>query len=397
MEIPQKNLTFQEEQEKNRTTRRRFIARTVELAATIPLIGLIFKNYQENRDYYGLDIKKALTIENNPVVEQFSKMPDSLGSALQELCDAYHSAYYKMKTRLVPSVGAKGRVHMHLQTYYVWEEPRDIPSHNVVYRWRDEHDSFAEKSKKLVNRPAIAIPSFDQVRVEKRQVDKASQVAIATGVYGTGIGALLGYEETIAYFKDNGDPSSSFSDKVARTNTPQQITRRSFFKVGASLLGAYVANLVEDENKRENKEGKKTLESRITQLQSEIDVSPKQAFERYFETNPDNVINHVDSYIRNSRDVLSHNINYERIRTAFMNVTKTGEVYHEALTELFNNGVPQELATATTQRYITEQLEDLASQKKNVAISGIFLEGLAIAGTMAAILVPAEIINKKLK
>ena len=46
---------------------------------------------------------------------------------------------------------------------------------------------------------------------------------------------------------------------------------------------------------------------------------------------------------------------------------------------------------------VTKKLNEISTGQRIHASSGILLEGLAVGGTMAAILIPAEIISSRLK
>src|SRR3989344_3398216 len=118
-------------------TRRGSIAKIAELASTIPLIRLLINNFFKSRIYYELNFSYATLHKQPTVVSDFYASQSTLQEILEELWNAYEDAYYKMHTRLVPYIDAKGNPGVHTQTYWEWEEPHNVPRHEEIKRWRD--------------------------------------------------------------------------------------------------------------------------------------------------------------------------------------------------------------------------------------------------------------------
>ena len=62
----------------------------------------------------------------------------------------------------------------------------------------------------------------------------------------------------------------------------------------------------------------------------------------------------------------------------------------------FSEGVPEELGVQANNAIITENIVAVSNEQGSISSQGILKEGFAVGATLAAILVPAEIINSKL-
>ena len=205
------------------------------------------------------------------------------------------------------------------------------------------------------------------------------------------------YEEAIAAIKYKNYSLMPLTEQLARVNTKKQITRRHFFKPFAALVEAFVANKIENLNTKRNEEGKKALENEIAYLSKVAQESPNSAFGRYFGLSHTGLIARVEGQFDVSYNSLQNLVTNQRVGEAFMSVCDNGRAYLKSLKGYFADGVPEDLGRAATQALIKERIHSLSSKENARSLGGILLEGAAIAGTMALVLTPAELINSKFK
>ena len=374
-------------------SRRDFLARGVELASTLPLAGLLVYNFLDSRSYYVVNSDKAVAIEK-PAAIGFCSLGNEFAASLENLCRAYKDEYYVTTVEPSTCINADGEAEFCLETTSDWEEPNNVPDHSVVFGWRDQQKKFQEGCLYLSSKPIVDGSRMDQITVDKKHTSKWFQRLSSAGVFGTEIALLLGYEEIGAHFSYNGY-RISLSEKVHNINTESQIRRRSFFKVSAALAGAGAAYALSQHNQRKAIEGKNELEAEIKTLLGQVNVSNSESFRRYFHTTPEKLITNTTNYANKSKEIIGNNIASSKVTAAFHNVVSAGEKYFKELERFFKTGVPNELATLTTYGHITRKLDGSSSQNKLNTSLGLVLEGLAVGGTMAAILIPAEYINSK--
>lgn len=364
--------------------RRRFLARVVELASTLPLAGILVSNFLKSRDYYESNSSKAKLDEKSDVISPFCNMQNDFRNSLEQLYKEYKQAYYNSHIEPYPTIDPKGHVQIDMRTVWRWEEPRNVPDHRVISSWRDYQYSLFEKNNFLISSPLVDASKVRDIAIEKKQAGKIGQGVLNFGVYGAEIGLLLGYEELLAKARD---------EKVSEMNSDKQITRRSFFKVGAALAGACAAWKVGKYNENKLERGKLKLEKEINEAWDLGDSSAESSFKNYFQIGYKDLINQVRDNAAVSKNTLAENIREERVRDSFQNVAEQAEHYVSKLEEFFSDGVPSDLGFIARCGSITKKLAQISSDEKIYASSGILLEGLAVGGIMAAVLLPAEIIN----
>ena len=62
-----------------KVSRRTFTTKTIELVATLPLIGVVVDNFIKSRIYYEADISKATFVNNKESVKQFANIQEDFG------------------------------------------------------------------------------------------------------------------------------------------------------------------------------------------------------------------------------------------------------------------------------------------------------------------------------
>lgn len=366
-------------------SRRNALARVMELASTLPLVGILWKNTIERRSYYEIDKSGAINVEKIEI-PKFLDMTGSFLSSLENLCKEYYNEYHECHTVTSACPDGKGGVTTCTSTECNWIEPKNVPKHGVVYEWRDEQKELAEKINYLRTKPVINGESLKNIKVVKRQTGKVGQGILNVAMYGSEIALLLGYEEIAAHIQDTS---------VEYMSTPSQITRRSFFKGIAALAGAGAAYKLGGKNKEKNEKGKDQLEKEVLTLPSMVKISNDGAFLRYFESKPEQIIKNIENYVQVSKETLGKNVRNGNVRNAFENVVLAGERAVAELKQYFKEGIPQDLGTLANFGHVTKIVDGLSAEKKSEAWEGMVLEGLALAGVMAAIIGPAEYINSK--
>jgi len=191
---------------------------------------------------------------------------------------------------------------------------------------------------------------------------------------------LLGYEELTG---------------LKKSSSEGQTNGRSLFKIGAAGLGEYIASKIYDYNKDKNELKKNEFNKKINELH--VNLSKDGSFSRYFNDSPSMMMDEVNKVISTSQETLNNGIKSSKVQNRFQKVVEGGSDHIAELRSYFANGVPDNLADFARDGYVTQQLQSLSSSVKNRAYTGIVLEGLAVAGAMAALLVPAELISKKIK
>jgi len=377
--------------------RRRLLAKGIEMAAAMPLIGVLANNFLKSRNYSQVDNSEALVYEKPDTLKQFYNLQHSFRNSLTRLYEEYDQAYYvsHLETRI--STDSKGNMTTTMVTVWDWEEPRNVPNHRVISSWRDYQDQITNKTQFLVSNPLIDINKLDNLRVYDKEANKFGQAVLNIGIYGAGTGLLLGYEEILASLRHPGHFGRNMflSDKVREMNTDKQISRRSFFKVGAAIAGVGVAYKVGKNNQEKLGQGREKLENEIEKSNSFGDVNPDTAFQSYFMATPNSLINKAENCVNTLKSTLLSRVKNKRVRGAFEGVVRQGEQYAQSLRQYFADGVPFELGFISKCAKTTNAIEDISSEQRTGAGCGILLEGLAAGGVMAAILVPAEIINNK--
>lgn len=341
-------------------------------------------NFLKSRDYYESNSSKAKLDEKSDVISPFCNMQNDFRNSLEQLYKGYKRAYYNSHIEPYPTIDPKGHVQIDMRTVWRWEEPRNVPDHRVISSWRDYQYSLFEKNNFLISSPLVDASKVRDIAIEKKQAGKIGQGVLNFGVYGAEIGLLLGYEELLAKARD---------EKVSEMNSDKQITRRSFFKVGAALAGACAAWKVGKYNENKLERGKLKLEKEINEAWDLGDSSAESSFKNYFQIGYKDLINQVIDNAAVSKNTLAEDIREERVRDSFQNVAEQAEHYVSKLEEFFSDGVPSDLGFIARCGSITKKLAQISSDEKIYASSGILLEGLAVGGIMAAVLLPAEIIN----
>ena len=267
--------------EDSQLKRRRFLARGIELASTIPLVGVLASNFNKSRDYYEANNSEAGLEEKTDVIKTFYNMQHGFRDSLVQLFREYNRAYYNSHIEIYTTLDAKGNPTTSTRTVWRWEEPRNVPDHRIIRSWRDNQNQLSDKINFLISSPLVDASKLDNIIIEEKQAGKLGQGILNLGVYGSQIGLLLGYEEILASVGHSGK-GLSFSEKVRKMNTEKQISRRSFFKIGAALAGACVAWKVGKYNDEKLEKGESVLKKEVEVAMSLGDCPSENSFQSYF-------------------------------------------------------------------------------------------------------------------
>lgn len=379
--------------------RRKFFARAVELASTIPLIGLLAKNFVESKSYYGLDLSNAM-LAKSQVVYDFSNAHVNVTEYIDNLWTAYDEEYEEARTETevyyTYDKDGNATPHYRTHTYYVWVEPSNVPSHEKVAAWQTAQHDLADKCNYVKSTKIVDGSKLQDVEIDKKEASKLAQGAISTLMYGGEIALLLGYEELLdldsKWEKVNTRKVPSGMKKEA---VQQKTTRRSFLKVGAALLGGGAAFAVGGFNSNLAEGGKDRLEAKIQDLSESTNVTNEKAFERYFGFTYQQLMTRIESIVNTSDGALNTGVSNDRVRKSFENLSKAGHAYLDYLGRLFSAGVPDDVGKALNYAYVTKQIEQTVASERNVPGLGLLLEGLVVGGVLAAVLIPGEKLNRK--
>jgi hypothetical protein len=178
------------------------MTRTIELAAMLPLGGLVLSNVSNSRAYYEIDTTRARAAESIPVVGRFARLHQNFADTLQRLGRAYEDAYhnshieYRPVTRTHYSTDANGNtrtwttIEMEPHTVWTWDEPSSVPSHHQVFEWSRQVQSLAARAGELEKLPIVDGRKLSDITVEERSVSKAFQGWMSGLIY-TGEAVLL--------------------------------------------------------------------------------------------------------------------------------------------------------------------------------------------------------------
>ncbi len=375
-------------------TRKGFLSRAqakvVELLSTLPLVWLVAGNFRVKRTYYQANPSNALapspSLTPFPTANDIYRNQQSLQTTLAGLYSAYKGAYYKSRLVMIGKI---------ITTQYYWAVPNNLPSRSDIEAWQTQQSNLGTLIANLANSQLIDNKKVRVITVDQKHANKQGQAILASAIYGTEILLLLGYEEIAAHLSYDGYDRISLSEKVELMNTGAQINRRSWFKLGAAAAGLLVADHIYGNTMEKSEQGKSDLEKEIQKMAEINGVSPEKAFALYFGQTPKEMISTVEDYKRTSQAALATVISDSGVKSAFESTARASDLYSRYLQRLFGKGVPQDLVTAAKCGYVTRQLQNLSYKQKTNTWKGLIIEGLAVAGTMAAIIVPAELINQK--
>ncbi len=405
-EFQEPKRALSREEQESRGNRRRFISRTLELCSTIPLGFVLASNFQKNRTYYDLDSSDAGVTKHPDVVRQFYSMQQGFQNSIKNLDSKYENAYHKSRVETYQetesyterdgdNVVTKERQVSKERTVWYWDEEYGIPDHNEVNDWKNSQDRLSKKADSLVSDQLIDVTRIENIGIEEKQAGKISQGVLNVSVYAPQVYLLLRYEEILARQKYTGRERKSVSEKVREVYSDKQTRRRSFLKIGAALAGACVAGKLGKYNDEKLKQGKSDLEKEIDDATVLTDVSPGEAFRGHFGDSYQLLIRRVEEEIGVARKTLREGVRNKKVNQAFRQVVSSGTQYVQNLREMFKKGVPEELSFIAQCASVTSKLNSASTKQVTYANLGILGEGLAVGGTMAAILVSSEILNHK--
>lgn len=378
--------------------RRSFLARTVEGLSAVPLIYLIYQNFANRTSYHQIDDSNARV---SPVIgttaSEFISANGMVNDSLANLYNQFRGAYHKRHTRIVMvpvSNGKKTRMQPRTQVYYKWEEPANLPNHNTVEEWTSSQRTLSDKVKALERDSVIGLQNIDGLRVTRERTGVASDGLVSLAIYSPQIAALLLYEEAIAKIRHGHIGKSSASEIVEEQDTSKQITRRSFFKAGAALAGAYVASGFTEDSARKREQGRIILHNEIEEMRQLVSYPDSEAFERYFSTKPEQITGSLRDKIEVSKQALSTNIRESKVNDAFANFVDVGGKSLKTLEEMFADGVPKDVADLVKSTLIFRNLQDKSNSEHRAVYASLGLTGLAVAGTIAGVLIPSELVNE---
>lgn len=379
-------------------TRRSFLTRALEFASTIPLAGLIVKNFDTRTSYYAIDSSGAQAIERaTQDLEALSTATYALSSQINTLQCAYKQAYHKAHTRMVHCmVGSRKNRHMSMrtETYYTWEEPSNIPNHAVIDQWHDFSSGFFQNITRARKNADIDLNELNKLVVEQRRTGKYREGLVSLAIYAPQIATLLFYEEAIAHARHGSERHNSAEELVDRHDTPQQITRRSLLKGIAAFAAAAVSVPVVRRNLELREQGKAKLENEVASLRGYIGKSEEEVFRTYFGFNTPQLYLQLQNQLALTQETLKTGVKEERVRTAFEDLVTEETRAKRRFSEILGDNVPKPLGDSIKSAVIRESLDKLSDSERNAVYTNIVLTGLAVAAATAGILIPAELVNE---
>lgn len=389
---------YDQYQQENFLSRRRMLARSAELASVVPLGVLAYQDFTRSREVHQYDMSKAKMAENpiagDKMITDFFNKQTNYTRAVDELYSVYDDEYYKSRVVINPSVDSQGDVTMDYDTEYYWDVPGNLPDESEIGSWINRNSAINGKINYVSQNKLVDINLLKNIAIKAKEGNTTAQKIIAGFIYTAQIGLLLGYEEVICQLEK---PSyQSFKQAFNESQTKKQENRRSFFKVGAALAGAFVAGYINRGIDENIKSGREKLEDSLAKAKNNAKKNGETAINSYFNNSLDGIINSTDSQLLVVEDTLKKRINENNVRNAFSRVLACGRELNKSIRALKENRASMDnLQNVSKAAEITQNLEKASSLEERKASLGIILEGLGVAGVMAAILIPAEIYNRK--
>lgn len=379
-------------------SRRSFLTKTVELASAVPLVGLIVKNFANRTSYHEIDGVGAQVLETfHPALDTIVTSNASIGKLLDNLGASYEAAYYKSHVRMVPYTYRVGKITMmgmRPETYHTWEEPANVPKHDVIDGWRDFHTNFSNRIGELSKEATIDLDKLGELTVARRRTGTGREGLASLAIYTPQIAALLFYEEAIARMKHWDEEHSSAQELVDKHDTQPQITRRSFFKVGAALAGATASLPIVLRNQQRIEKGKTRLEGEIQKMRDLRNVPENQIFSQYFGIGNAQLIGGYREQLEISEQTLRANVEDAGVRSAFNEFIEGGNRAVGSVDFLIGAKVPEEIGDLIKSTLIARSLRDKSLSEHRAVYTSLGLTGLAVGGAIAATLAPLEVANE---
>lgn len=369
------------------TNRREVLARAVELGALLPLGALTVKNSFDHRDYATINSNGAER-GSGVVSSQGMAISDSfaqLESALTRLRTEYGQAYYH--SRVVPYTVSDGKGHtsVRVRTEHYWAEPKGIPDHTTIEKWRDHASEIRSKLQSLSSPELIDSNKLDQLLVDVKHVGSVTQIGGSLVIYGAQIAAVLGYEELIG-LRDNKSPNPL----VQEAESKEQL-RRGFFKVGATLLGLATAAVVTNKINSRLANGTTRMDEAINGAKERSTIANDAAFTGYIGTPPILLIAEIREQSRAILNGMREGISNKGVKAAMDHFILTARQVEESLELTFSDGIWDDLGDACKSAIITEKINQARSSEGGLGNSAVMLEGLSVGAVMTATIIAAEV------
>ncbi|MFH1641487.1 MAG: hypothetical protein ABIC04_01150 [Nanoarchaeota archaeon] len=381
-------------------TRRNFlkrygIRRGIELASAIPLIGVLFKNAADNGRYNEINYENAISQKKSAAVEIYAGIHPSFSASLENLVKVYNDKYYNSHTEISTGMDMKGNLNVTTRTVWEWEEPDNVPDHKVIAAWRNNQNTIGKRSDNLVSGKLLDCDKVGEIYVEDAYTNRTFQIIMSGIVFGGEAALLLGYEELMALkgYHDRFPGKKrdmSLGKIVEMTNSPEQLARRAFLKIGSGLVAAGTAYLVDSANKNRFNKERYNLESELLKMKGIGNYSDEVAFGRYFGETPKEYIIELEGKLEILRESIKSRIEEKEVAAAMEDTVSKGTAYVKQLKEYFTDGIPKEMGIFAKDGLFTDYIGKL---KMRSGGTDLILEGLAVGAVLAGTLIPGEIYN----
>lgn len=360
-----------------------------ELATIGAILTLAYKGSRDRLVTY--DVDSLIKASDNPefrekmdTINGFRKMLGDGSIILGNFNSRWTSAYEKSYTICVPHTtthcNSKGictsSTTITCTTYYYWDEPKNITSQGVDHRTIREWKTLFENQTAISERILKDSPtSFDltngekQILYKEKTVDTGKQVLLASATYGT-IGTLFMYYEEL--FTKFAEPyyDAPFID------SEQFKKRRTFFKLGASLLLSLGIRDIQLKFAEKNTKLYDEIKAGVQKIIGEIDIPPIDNFRRFFGTTPpelraemvrmrNSTAAALDSGYNGNRDYDWPDIkaNLERTYAESSRALAEFDTYFSYNPETNECTIPNDLTNSTKFIWATKKIEDFAGSK----------------------------------
>lgn len=370
----------------------------IEIASVGPLVYLIANNFMESKQYDEIMFDDTINTNTPGEVRALNSITKDICNALDTLYNKHHDEFRESRQVVTYGTDDEGNLTTDWDTEYYWDEPSNIPDNYQISSWQNHYNGIHKKTNFLANHKLVDPNKVDSINIDKKESDKTVQGIISGVVYGTEIVLLLSYEEFIAKAQENSyyNRGKSMKQLVEETNSPAQIKRRSFFKVGAALTAGFVASKISNYNEERAVEGKKDLEKTVEEIR-EMKYKPvtsEETFSKYFGKTALELKREVANLKNVAHSSAIKSSQYRGVTYAYSNLERVCDNYLQSFDTIFASGIKRDFKDILTGATITEQIEE---NKTSINTNlGVFLETLAVGGTLAAILTPAEYINKSM-
>ena len=354
-----------------------------EVLFSLPLAAAVHRNFTTTGTHYAVDASGLSIGEQLPLAARLAEVHSPVAQALADLKRQYRRAYHSTSKHKIGDITV---------TVDHWNEPDSIPDHNEVNTLRSRYDVLANRVTDLTNRRLIDPINIEEIEVVQNEDSKVGRGVATLAVYVPAFGALVFYDEAVAH---NADPYSSrtLSEKVEAMNTPGQISRRKWCKLGAVGLGLLVQSKFTGFARERQEKEAVYLETELAKTAQLGHLSDADAFRRYFAMSGGELLKDAKRQLSVLRAASKQELRHDYVVDSLVRATTAFENYVAVMEPLLTEGVGTDLGTLTRIGVVTDEVDRLTARADPSGALRVLGEGMAVCGSMALTVAGLEYLN----